>query len=91
MDYEEVRKRAKELNSDGCSGVADFYIDCCYLHDILYRTGKDIDGKPVTRAEADAALRKCIQERSRFGRLNLMSWWRWIGLRLLGGHAWKGQ
>lgn len=92
MEYwDRIRQLAAELKSDGCSGVPDFYKDCCDEHDIHYRTRKDIDGNPITRAEADARIRACIQERSRFGILSPMAAWRWLGLRLLGGRAWRNN
>jgi hypothetical protein len=83
-----VRRRAKELKSDGCSGVPDFHLDCCLEHDIAYRTGHTVDGEPLTRAEADARLRRCIQKDSSLGVLDPMSWWRWAGVRLFGASSW---
>ena len=85
VDWERVRAKAKELGSDGCTGVKDFHLDCCLLHDIYYRTGADLDGSPVSRREADAALRKCIQSRSALGKASPLAAIRWIGTRLLGG------
>ena len=85
VDWDRVRARAKELNSDGCTGVKDFYKDCCLLHDIYYRTGADLDGQPVTRREADALLRDCIRSRSRLGKWSPLALVRWTGTRLLGG------
>jgi len=85
-----VRKRAHELNSDGCSGVPDFYLDCCLEHDIAYRTGKTITGRTQTREEADLCLRECIQARSLFGKWSPMSWWRYWAVRLLAKKSWQG-
>ena len=90
-DWELIRRKAKELGADGCSGVPDFHVDCCLHHDIMYRTGMDVNGKEVTRAEADAEFRRCHQERSRFGKASPMAFWRWVGVRLFGGSAWKGK
>ncbi len=87
--WSRVRKKAAELQSDGCSGVLDVYLECCEEHDVHYRTHQTIDGKPITRAEADQQLRNCIQEKSRFGVFSPVSWWRWLGLRLVGGWAWE--
>lgn len=86
-----VRQRAVELGGDGCSGVPDFYKDCCDEHDIHYRTHCDIDGNPITRAEADSRIRQCIQAKSFAGVLSPMALWRWLGLRLLGGRAWNNN
>lgn len=83
-----VVDRAKELGSDGCSGVPDFYLLGCLEHDVHYRTHKRIDGTSITRSEADAALRSYIQEHSPFGVFSPMAWWRWAAVRLLGRRAW---
>ncbi|HYE89541.1 MAG TPA: hypothetical protein VEA38_00920 [Terriglobales bacterium] len=83
-----VRQRAAELGSDGCSVVADFYLDACLEHDIHYRTHRRLDGTPITKAEADALFRQRIQERSCLGRFSPMSWWRWAAVALFGGSAW---
>ena len=72
-------------HSDGCTGVPDFYLDCCVIHDLAYKYGIDPWGQPVTRAEADAGLRKCIQQKSKLRWFSPMSWWRYAGVRLFGG------
>lgn len=86
-----VRQEAKRMKSDGCTGVADAHVDCCYEHDLAYRTGKDPrsafrngwqDAPILPRSEADARLRRCIQDESPFGVLSPMSWVRWAGVRL---------
>lgn len=87
--WERVRSIAAALGSDGCSGVPDFHLDACLEHDIHYRTGKTIYGTPLTRAQADARFRRCIQQRSIFGRFSPMAWWRWAGVRLFGGASWQ--
>lgn len=89
MYWNWVRVRAAELESDGCTGVPDFYADCCLEHDLAYRTGLDPRASfvgrsiPISRAAADRRLRECIQARSKFGRFSPLSWTRWAGLRLL--------
>ena len=88
--WETVRRLALEAGSNGCTGVPDFFLDCCYLHDIFYRTGHDLAGRPISRDEADRRFRLCIQTRSVFGVLSPMSYWRWLGVRLFGGRAWNG-
>lgn len=87
--WQRVRARALELGTDGCTGVADVYVDCCYEHDIACRTGADVNGQPATWAGAAWRLRRCIQERSRLGVLSPLSWWRWAGVRLYGWWARK--
>lgn len=85
--WADVRQKAADLKSDGCSFVADIYVDCCYEHDCAYRTGTRMDGTPITRREADARFRQCIQKHSVFGRFSPLSWWRWAGVRLFGRTA----
>ena len=80
-----MRDRAKELGSDGCTGVKDFYKDCCLLHDIFYRTGVDLEGKAISRKEADRLLRDCIRAKSPVGKWSLLAMTRFIGTRLFGG------
>lgn len=82
--WERVAVAAGLLASDGCTGVTQAYQPCCHEHDIAYRTGRTVEGAPVTRAEADAMLRRCIQTHSRVGRLNPFALWRWAGTRLFG-------
>lgn len=36
--WDRVRKRAKTLGSDGCTGVKDYYLDACLEHDGHYTT-----------------------------------------------------
>ena len=90
-----VREIAQDLKSDGCSAIPylsnEFFEDCCFEHDIHYRTGKTIFGDPITRAQADQRLRECIQIRSDLGKLDPLAWWRWAAVRLFGGGAWHGQ
>jgi hypothetical protein len=87
--WERVRAKAKELNSDGCTGVIDCYVDCCSEHDIAYETGCNVDGIPQTRAFTDAEFRKCIQSQSRFKMCSPMSYVRWLGVRLFGRGFWS--
>lgn len=84
-----VRKVASMLDSDGCSGVPDFYLESCLEHDIHYRTHHTLDGRSISRRQADMRIRRVVQSRSRFGVLSPLSWWRWAGLRILGGKAWR--
>lgn len=85
LDYwQRVRARAHALGSDGCTKVPDFYVDCCYEHDVHVRTGLTLQGQALTKADADARFRQCIQQHSPLGRLSPLSWWRWAGVRLYG-------
>ena len=81
------RRRAAEIKSDGCTGVLDWRVDCCYEHDVYYHDGRDLDGTPISRAEADRRFRLCNQARSPFGVWSPFAWWRWAGVRV-GGHPW---
>jgi len=84
VDWEQIRERARELDSDGCTRVTQLYQDCCFLHDILWRTGEDLHGNRVDFATADRLKRDCIRYRSRFGRYSPLALWRHAGLRLFG-------
>ena len=75
-----VRDVAALLQSDGCTGVKDYYVDACYEHDIHWRTGRTLFGVPITTAQANERFRRVIQSRSRFGRFSPMSWARWVGV-----------
>ena len=89
--WRRVRRKAAELGSDGCSGVPDFYLDCCLEHDIAYRTGKTITGKVLTREEADHRLMECIREKSFLGKWSPMAWWRYWAVRFMARKSWKGK
>jgi hypothetical protein len=77
-------QRAREIGGDGCTGVRDWWRHCCDEHDVYYRTGADLEGQPVSRAEADARFRRCIQASTPLGIWHPISWTRWIGVRVLG-------
>lgn len=84
----DIAKISLFVASDGCSGVPDFYLDCCIIHDWFYRTHRDLDGTPITRAEADRRLKKCIQSESMFGAFSPMAWWRYHAVKRFGKKAW---
>lgn len=97
-----VKQKARELKSDGCSGVADFYIDACYEHDIHYRTWKTVLGQDITKAQADWLLGVRIRQMATknldwnprtWGNLlgYPMSIWRWLGVSVFGGASWHGD
>ena len=91
-DWQKVRDQAAALGSDGCSGpTVEWYRDCCLQHDIIYRTGRDEEGQPVSRREADARFRRCMQQQSRLGRYSPVSWWRWLAVRALGWQFYEGD
>lgn len=72
------------LNADGCSGASEFYHDCCIIHDLGYRLGINVYGQIITRYQADAAFKECMQAKSIFGVLSLMAWWRYAAVRWFG-------
>jgi hypothetical protein len=103
--WEWVRSEAELLGSDGCSAVTGIKIDCCFEHDLAYRTGRDprnaflafragylypwAKAKRITRRDTDARFRQCLQNRSALGRYSPVAWYRWAGVRLFGGRRWS--
>lgn len=83
-----VEAKAKELGSDGCSGVSEWNQECCYEHDIAYKTGANVYGVKQTRKETDDAFYECNKKR----RVSTpRAFIRWLGVRIFGGGAWKGD
>ena len=78
------------INSDGCTGVPDFYLDCCIIHDWFYATHRDFNGNPKTKAFADKVLEECIRKESWLGKWSPMAWWRWQGVKHWANKAWEG-
>ena len=61
--WQRVKELAAALNGDGCTASPDlFYRKCCDEHDIHYRTAQTLDGKPITRAQADNRLFVCMKK-----------------------------
>lgn len=89
--WQAVRRVAASLHSDGCSVVSELYHDCCLEHDIHYRTQRQLDGKFITRSEADKQFRVCMQSRSPFKWFSLVSWIRWAGVRIFGASSYGSQ
>ena len=79
-----VRFAAEQLQSDGCTGVPEFYHDACIEHDIHWRLGETLWGDVITTAAANARFRRVIQSRSSLGRFSPVSWWRWVGVTVGG-------
>ena len=84
-DYAEI---GVFVATDGCSGVPDFYLNCCIIHDWWYRTHRNLDGKPITKTQADKGLSECIQADSWLGRFSPMAHWRYWGVKKFGKKAW---
>lgn len=90
--WQRVKDYARQLGGDGCSGpTLQIFRECCDEHDIHYRTGRRLDGRPITRGEADAEFRRCHQRRSRLGVWAPMAWWRWAAVRVMGRRHYKGE
>lgn len=89
-----IKEQKAALNGDGCTDSPDlFYSRCCDEHDIYYRTGLDEDGKPITRAEADRRLFRCMQRAGKtpiVGRFLLPALY-WGAVRIFGANAWRGR
>ena len=86
--WDKVRDRAKELGSDGCTGVIDFYKDACLEHDVHYHLKETLGGRVLTRRDADTIFRLRIMGLSPLGVLSIVAWVRWIGVRLFGAFLW---
>lgn len=79
------------IKSDGCTGVPDWFLDDCIVHDWWYRMKIDFNGSPISREEADKRYRWMMQRRSVFGVYSPMAWWRWAGVKLFGKSAWQSS
>lgn len=92
--WQRVKEHARALKGDGCTSSPDlFYRRCCDEHDIHYRTGKTVDGEPITRAQSDARLFQCMKNAGKtpvVGRFILPAVY-WTAVRLFGGRAWRGD
>jgi len=77
--------------SDGCTGVADIYVKACWEHDFYFRTHHDFCGHVISFWEANKRFRIRMQRCSKLGVLSPVSWWRWLGVALLGRSAWVGK
>lgn len=75
-------------NSDGCTGVPDFYVEACWEHDYHYRYAMTLLGDPITFEESNARFRESIQMRSRLRWFSPMSWVRFLGVRAFGRPLW---
>ena len=90
LDWPDIRRQAHALGTDGCSGpTLPLFTDCCYQHDIAYRTHSDEFGDPITRGEADARFRECIQSRDILGELSIIAHARYLVLRAVGWWHWR--
>ena len=86
--WERVRDEAGRIGSDGCTMALGAYKDCCFEHDIAYRCGCTVDGRCLTKDEADRRFRACIQSHSVFGWYSPIAWARFWILKWHGQKAW---
>ena len=102
-----IAEQAERIGSDGCSHATGAYRHCCLVHDLSYYFAKDpvlaynnsLRGivnawelaSPITKSQADTTFRRCMQSWSTLGRWSPMSWWRFAGVKFLGGKAWKAH
>ena len=77
------------IDSDGCTGVPDFYKEECIKHDFYYRTHHNFEGKLITRDIADKLFLEGIRNKSKLGKFSPMAFWRYLGVRLCGKSAWE--
>ena len=89
LTKEYVKLLDSAIKSDGCTGVKDYYRDCCVIHDLAYRGAVDPWGVSITRAQADTNLRLCIQSKSRLGVFSPLSWVRYAGVSVFGRFFYK--
>lgn len=75
-------------NSDGCTGVPDYYIEACWEHDFHYKYAQTLYGDPITLEEANSRIRKAIQMRSKVRWFSPLSWIRYLGVSILGTPIW---
>jgi len=69
------------IESDGCTGVPNFYLNGCILHDFSTRTHRDLDGTPMTEQQTNKRLEEYIWAHSVFGHFSPMAWWRYWALQ----------
>lgn len=79
-----------KIQGDGCTCAPElWYHACCVEHDRCYTTGEDSEGAAMTRAEADARLRACLQGCAP-GLISsfALPWVYWTAVRVFGGSHW---
>lgn len=92
--WDRVKALAWALKGDGCSKAPDlFYHSCCDEHDIAYRTGATVDGKRLTRKQADARFLACLKKNGKIPILGtlILPYIYWSMVRLFGESAWDND
>lgn len=102
--WEWVRSEAALIDSDGCSKVSGWHVECCWEHDLAFQYGRDprdayrryrhgaLDpwrrARLITFEESNRRFRNCHVPRTKLGWLNPAVWWRWRGVVRLSRSAW---
>lgn len=87
--YDQLKVLAKSIGSDGCTGVSDIYIECCWEHDYTYVTGMTPQGRVVDKKYADLRFKNCYQIRMALRWFSPISWIRYLGVVKLGRGIWN--
>lgn len=102
--WEWIRSEASLVDTDGCTGVSGLRIECCFEHDLAFRTGKEPrdafrlarlgsldpwgEAKRTTFEQANERFLHCLQTRSKWGFYSPMAWWRWVGVMVTTRDTW---
>lgn len=82
-----IRRWARDLKSDGCTGVPDIRLAACLEHDCHWRTGKTLWGDPITIQQANNRFwdsTRRLAPIKRFNYLDPVAAWRWAGVSISG-------
>ena len=90
LNKADIEAISEFIESDGCSGVPEFYHEACVVHDWYFRTHRDFDGSPISFEEANRRFKELIQKKSKFGWFSPMAQWRYLAVALFGEKAWCG-
>jgi hypothetical protein len=87
--WQAIERRAKELRTDGCSGLVQWYRKFCWEHDIHYRTHEMLDGTTIGKWMSDAIFvwRHVNMSPTAAG----VGIARWIGLTFGGWFSWYDE
>ena len=85
---DQLRELAKSIGSDGCTAALQVHQVCCWEHDWCYVTGMTPRGRLISKVEADARFRECLQARSPFRGYSPLAWWRWVAVTWFGRGVW---
>jgi len=78
--YWDLIEQWAKMQSDGCTGVPDFYVQACWEHDYHHKYGCTLFGDPITFEETNTRFRQVIQMHSMLRWFSPLSWTRWIGV-----------